>query len=156
MVTPPVVVAASSSKCGWISLSLRLQGAQSVYPALGRCNFLCWEHCNWAKDICKVSQSKVLFWSRLLICSFVCWIFFVLEVTCNTEVVAALCLKIEHPPSNYVRHAVWAVFGSWLVVTLLAAMVFVPNECPSQTANVHVDELCYDLLWHLVGLLGKG
>jgi len=65
-------------------------------------------------------------------------------------VVAALCVKIEHPPSNYVRHAVWAVFGSWLLVTLLAAMVFVPKECPLQTENVHVElsivVLCYDML----------
>ena len=50
---------------------------------------------------------------------------------CASKVVAALCVKIQHPPSNYVRHAVWAVFGSWLLVTLLAALVFFPKECPA-------------------------
>eukprot|EP00435_Cladocopium_sp_Y103_P011952 s4008_g3.t1 len=59
------------------------------------------------------------------------------------QVVAALCVKIQHPPSNYVRHAVWAVFGSWLLVTLLAALVFFPKE---------YHPLLQHAAWHLEGI----
>lgn len=57
-------------------------------------------------------------------------------------VVAVLCMKL-HPPSNYVRHAVWAVFGSWLLITLLAATVFFPR--PYQSLLQHA-------AWHLEGV----
>lgn len=61
----------------------------------------------------------------------------------GVTVIAALCLKIQHPPSNYVRHALWAVFGSWLLVTLLAALVFFPKE---------YHPLLQHAAWHLEGI----
>jgi len=62
---------------------------------------------------------------------------------CGITMVAALCVKLKHPPSNYIRHAVWAVCGSWLLIVLLCSTVFFPQK---------YHPLLQHWAWHLEGI----
>eukprot|EP00913_Durusdinium_trenchii_P031977 g29950.t1 len=81
-------------------------------------------------DFQQVPHQTIIRWVDALSCA-------------GITVVAALCMKLEHPPSNYVRHAVWAIFGSWLLITLLASTVFFPREYHT---------LLQHAAWHLEGI----
>ncbi|CAE7032507.1 Gstt1 [Symbiodinium natans] len=58
-------------------------------------------------------------------------------------VVAALAVKVKHAESNYIRHAVWAIVGSWMLVVLLAATMFVAKK---------YHPILQHASWHLEGV----
>jgi len=58
-------------------------------------------------------------------------------------VVAALAMKLKHEESNYIRHAVWAIVGSWMLVVLLASTTFFPER---------YHPILQHASWHLEGV----
>eukprot|EP00439_Symbiodinium_sp_Y106_P071722 s53_g12.t4 len=75
------------------------------------------------------------------------WLQVVDSVACfGSTCIASVCVSLRHPPSTYVRHAVWAICGIWMIVVSLTAVSMVPSDY--QTILQH-------LAWHLEGTVFK-
>ena len=49
----------------------------------------------------------------------------------SISVVAAVCVSMRHPPSTYIRHAIWSIWGIWmLVLGLMLTNILEPQYDP--------------------------